>query len=239
MPEMDGYQATTLLRDRGYRKPIVALTANAMIGDSERCRTAGCDAYLTKPINRPLLIQTVAAFVNAKDAYPPTAEKPQTPLRFREVSDVAATDQETPVDVEEPLVSEFIDDPDIAPIIQRFVERLADQLDAMYRSLANHEHEELRRLRAQAQGRRRLLRLSTIDRCEQNPGGSAHAKNDAAETAALDRVTILVHAIKKRASCRLRPGTVSARLRLFDGSGALRARNLRLYLSMRCRSRAT
>ncbi len=68
MPVLDGYEATARLRQRGYHRPIVALTAHAMAGDRERCLQAGCDDFISKPVKREDLVAIVARYAQPQHA---------------------------------------------------------------------------------------------------------------------------------------------------------------------------
>ena len=83
MPVMDGYEAARALRDMGVVTPIIALTAFTMTDDKEKCISAGCNAYLTKPIIPAELFGAAIRFLHPdpdaeRSAVPPGA--PTAPL---------------------------------------------------------------------------------------------------------------------------------------------------------------
>jgi PAS domain S-box-containing protein len=78
MPELDGFDATAAIRRQehatGRHTPIIALTANAMLGDRDRCLAAGMDGYLAKPITEQQLRQALDHHVHASGAEPAAQE---------------------------------------------------------------------------------------------------------------------------------------------------------------------
>ena len=65
MPEMDGLAATRALRSKGFAGiPIIAMTANAMMGDREICLEAGMNDYISKPIKREVVFEIIEKWLH-------------------------------------------------------------------------------------------------------------------------------------------------------------------------------
>jgi CheY-like chemotaxis protein len=85
MPEMDGFEATAAIRKREADQdlpkiPIIAMTAHAMIGDQERCLSAGMDDYIAKPVTRDRLVKILKLYAPV-----PEGEPVLTPVRNKPV----------------------------------------------------------------------------------------------------------------------------------------------------------
>ncbi len=62
MPKLDGYQAKLALDKKGYKKPVIALTAHAMSDERIKTQAAGFTGHLTKPLNGTELLNKLASF---------------------------------------------------------------------------------------------------------------------------------------------------------------------------------
>ena len=136
MPDMDGYDATREIRKlegESQRTPIVAMTAEAMRGDRERCLAAGMDDYLTKPIEPDALEEMLDKFfldAGAADArtQPDEAQDETPPVDVEGLHDATDGDKE----LERELIHFFVEDQS---------ERVASAEEAC----ANQDMESLRR----------------------------------------------------------------------------------------------
>ncbi len=94
MPILDGYSATRMIRKQelekadGFRLPIIAMTANAMMGDRKKCINAGMDDYLSKPVNRRKLLTVLEKWLKSQDPQKNTKNN-QNIDEFAKLSDKA------------------------------------------------------------------------------------------------------------------------------------------------------
>ena len=88
LPDIDGMEVTRRVREDSAfdHMPIIALTANAMVGDAERIMGAGCDEYLRKPVNRQELTTTITQYLeNGRQISQKQSEAPVTEIEATEV----------------------------------------------------------------------------------------------------------------------------------------------------------
>jgi CheY-like chemotaxis protein/HPt (histidine-containing phosphotransfer) domain-containing protein len=148
MPEMDGYTLASTLRASGNSLPIVALTAHAMYEDRQKCLDSGCNDYASKPINKLLLLATCARWMTQSTTTVASSEsatvKPATPTSVADAKPAVADEQ--------PLLSYLADDPEMGPLIEKFLSKLAPKIQNMSEFLLNNRLDELATLAHQLKG---------------------------------------------------------------------------------------
>jgi len=144
MPHLDGFAATRQLRAHELssglpRVPILALTANAIKGDRERCLEAGMDGYLAKPFTQAALGAALAAWLAPGDAGPATAG-PASPAQ-------ATSPNPDPAGIDWPLLERLRalqrpGEPDVVEkVVRLFLERSTGMMAALLRAASEGDLE--------------------------------------------------------------------------------------------------
>ncbi len=154
MPEMDGYQATAAIRalEQGGgegqpphhgKTPIIALTAHATEDDRRKCLAAGMDDFLTKPLQRGDLLQTIIKWLVSDEL--PSPPRPASPNHVPEAAD-ATESGDVPAWDYELAIKEFADQREMVfSIVREFVEEINNQAEIMKVALAKGDLETIRK----------------------------------------------------------------------------------------------
>jgi Amt family ammonium transporter len=139
MPELDGFAATQMIRtmelerplgNSGRPLPIIALTAQAINGDRQRCLAAGMSEYVTKPVNREELLRTIRACVRDEPATEPSGQRDSS-------SSPSASAPESAIDVHQ-LAERCLGDREfIHELLQVFVTRARSSVARLGESIAD------------------------------------------------------------------------------------------------------
>jgi CheY-like chemotaxis protein len=141
MPVMDGYEATAALRREGLTTTIYAFTAHALSGFDKEIDDAGCDGYLTKPIDIDHMLGTLAGLLGGREVQ--VDRSPALPLS----DDAKFVAEETrPTTVAAPIHSRLADNNRLRGIIASFVERMPAQIAQMREAIELQDHETISNL---------------------------------------------------------------------------------------------
>lgn len=158
MPEMDGYEATLRLREAGVETRIVALTAHATAENESRCRDAGCDAVVTKPIQPADLLEAITGEATMRHGTAPPAGA---------LAAVSKPRLESPP---EPLFSRFHHNPRFAPLLTDYHRSLRQRVEALEHHREQRETKDLRTLCHDLNGSGGMYGYPTLsevaDRCQ-------------------------------------------------------------------------
>ena len=141
MPVMNGYEASLRLREKGYKGPIVAVTANAVKGEKEKCLEAGMDDYLTKPFKSVDLIPFLEKYLTRSEGV--RGMGVEEIEEIEELAEIGGGDREV-FDYQEALLT-FMGKADVVDrVVEAFRKKVVAQIPEMHEALEKGLWDSLR-----------------------------------------------------------------------------------------------
>ncbi len=141
MPVMDGFTAAGILRKRGFKIPIIALTANAMKGFEAQCLEAGYSGYLSKPINIDQFMELLAKLLGGHRVKKEAAPNPDSKISQAPEPKIKPGAESGPIVSKLPVHMDKFKD-----IVVRFIEKLGQQLDAIEKAASGGDLKQVAEL---------------------------------------------------------------------------------------------
>ena len=212
MPVMDGYTAAGRLRDLGYDRDIIALTAHAMSHDREKCLAAGCTRYLSKPIDIDELVSEIQQSIATQNATSKQSRLSPSSSSDGKPNDAGATrESDSSVIDERPIESAPGDEPTVQStpiestlpidrvefreIIESFVEKLFQTVPQMRAAYKRQSWQELSELAHWLKGAGGTIGFDDFTAPARELEEAADAKDADATGPPLDRIVNLQHRV--------------------------------------------
>jgi PAS domain S-box-containing protein len=176
MPEMDGVTATVKIREMGIDTPIIALTAGVFNQDKETCLGAGMNAFLTKPVQKAEVLQTIQAFCPEVSRKPAPAEEPPLPSSAAPIAEAVPsppTRTPTPVPYEQIMSAANGDEQLARVIVESVFEGIPPEVAALVEAMHSADWPRAKRVAHTLKGLLRTVYMTEAIEVAESLEGAA------------------------------------------------------------------
>ena len=209
MPVMDGITATKTLRQRGFTKPVLALTANAMKGFEREIEQGGFTGHMTKPIDIDALLARMAQLLGGRKLEGAEAAQAAAAAAAAQPARPAAAAPALPAGG--PLTSRLASHPRLAKVAARFCTELPGRIDEMQAELQAGEHARLAALAHWLKGAGGSVGYDAFFEPARELEQAAKAGDSAACAASLETIRALAARLVPPQGADAQPASAAAR----------------------------